>query len=70
MASVQRIVAQFRAQPDDFVYLDHAAFPRSIWATRGLQVALLYNKRSQVLLAVYFNPTATDCLLKGSVRRR
>ena len=40
----------------------------SIWATRSIQTALLYDKRRQVLLVVYFNPTATDRLLKGNAR--
>ena len=35
---------------------------------KSLQTALLYDKKRQVLLAVYLNPTGTDRLLKGNVR--
>ena len=67
-AWVQRILAQFHAQPESFVYLDHTACAQIDLGDKSLQTALLYDKKRQVLLAVYFNPTATDRLLRGNVR--
>jgi hypothetical protein len=65
---MQRLVARFRAEPENFVYLDRAACATIDLGDKNIQTALLYDKKRQVLLAVYFNPTATDVLLKGSVR--
>jgi hypothetical protein len=67
-ARVQKIVAQLRAEPDNFVYLDRAACATIDLGDKSVETALLYDKKRQVLLAVYLNPTATDRLLKGSVR--
>ncbi len=67
-ALVQRMVAQFRADPENFVYLDRAACATIDLGDKSIETALLYNKKRQALLAVYVNPTATDRLLKGSVR--
>ena len=67
-AFVQRIVDQFRAAPENFVYLDHAACAAIDLGDKNVQTALLYDKKRQVLLIAYFNPTPTDLLLKGSVR--
>jgi hypothetical protein len=67
-AWVKKMVAQFRAEPENFVYLDQAACATIDLGDKSLQTALLYDKKRQVLLAVYFNPTANDRLLKGSVR--
>jgi hypothetical protein len=67
-ACVRKMVAQLRARREDFVYLDHAACATVDLGDKSIQTALLYDKKRQVLLAVYFNPTANDRLLKGSVR--
>jgi hypothetical protein len=76
-ALVQRMVAQFRepqgasrgrADPENFVYLDRAACASIDLGDKNLQTALLYDKKRQVLLVAYYNPTATDLLLKGSAR--
>ena len=65
---VQRLVARFRAEPENFVYLDRAACAAIDLGDKNIQTALLYDKKRQVLLVAYVNPTATDVLLKGSVR--
>jgi len=67
-AWVQKMVAQLRAEPENFVYLDRAACATIDLGDKSVETALLYDKKRQVLLAVYFNPTATDRLLKGNVR--
>ena len=67
-AWVQKMVAQLRAEPGNFVYLDRADCEAIDLGDKHVQTALLYDKKRQVLLAVYVNPTATDRLLKGSVR--
>jgi hypothetical protein len=67
-AYVQRLVAHFRAEPENFVYLDGAACASIDLGDKNIQTALLYDKKRQVLLVAYFNPTATDVLLKGTVR--
>jgi hypothetical protein len=67
-AFVRRLVAQFHAEPENFVYLDQAACASIDLGDKSIQKSLLYDKKRQALLAVYFNPTATDRLLKGNVR--
>jgi hypothetical protein len=67
-AWVRNMVAHFHAEPESFVYLDHAACATIDLGDKSVQTALLYNKKRQALLAVYFNPTTHDRLLKGSVR--
>ena len=65
---VQQIVAEFQSAPGNFVYLDAKACGDVDLGDKEIQTALLYDKQRQVLLVVYFNPTATDRLLKGSAR--
>ena len=65
---VQAIVAEFQSDPANFVYLDAKTCGDVDLGDKNIQTALLYDKRRQVLLAVYFNPTATDRLLKGNAR--
>ena len=67
-AWVQRIVAELQSDPANFVYLDGKACGDVDLGDKSIQTALLYDKRRQVLLVVYFNPTATDRLLKGNAR--
>jgi hypothetical protein len=67
-AWVQGMLAHFHAQPENFVYLDHAACAAIDLGDKSIQTALLYDKKRQALLAVYFNPTTTDRLLRGNVR--
>ncbi len=65
---VQAIVAEFQSDPANFVYLDAKACGDVDLGDKNIQTALLYDKQRQVLLVVYFNPTATDRLLKGNAR--
>ena len=65
---VQAIVAEFQSDPANFVYLDAKACGDIDLGDKNIQTALLYDKQRQVLLVVYFNPTATDRLLKGNAR--
>jgi hypothetical protein len=65
---VRQIVAEFQADAENFVYLDAKACGDVDLGDKTIQKALLYNKRQQVLLVAYFNPTATDRLLKGNAR--
>ena len=67
-AWVQAIVDEFQSAPANFVYLDAKACGDVDLGDKKIQTALLYDKQRQVLLVVYFNPTATDRLLKGNAR--
>ena len=67
-AWVAAMVAELRLDSVNFVYLDAKACADVDLGDRGIQKALLYDKRRQVLLTVYFNPTETDILLKGNIR--
>ena len=66
---MQGIVAELRVRSGELrLSRCQGLLATSIWATSSIQTALLYDKQRQVLLAVYFNPTATDRLLKGNAR--
>lgn len=65
---LQTIVAELQSDPKNFVYLDAKACGDIDLGDKNIRTALLYDKKRQVLLVVYSNPTATDCLLKGNAR--
>jgi hypothetical protein len=65
---VQKMVAQIQADPENFVYFDSKACADIDLGDKNLQTALLYDRKRQVLLVVYLNPTDTARLLKGNAR--
>ncbi|MGA2031375.1 MAG: hypothetical protein ABSG68_03895, partial [Thermoguttaceae bacterium] len=67
-AWVGQIVAEMEADAKNFVYLDEHACADVDLGDKGIRLALLYDKKRQVLLVAYFNPTDTDRLLKGNAR--
>jgi hypothetical protein len=65
---VEQIVAELKADAKNFVYLDAKACGDVDLGDKTIQKALLFDKKRQVLLVVYVNPTMTDRLLKGNAR--
>lgn len=61
-------MAEMQADPGNFLYLDKNACADIDLGDKQIEITLLYDKKREVLLAVYFNPTDTDRLLKGSAR--
>ena len=67
-AWVQRVVAEFQSDPGNFVYLDAKACGDVDLGDKHVEKALLFDKRRQVLVVVYYNPTDIDRLLSGNSR--
>ena len=65
---MRKIVDEVQADRRSFVYLDKSACADIDLGDKQIQTALFYDKKRELLLAVYVNPTDTDRLLKGSVR--
>ena len=63
-----RFVDAMQADTNQFVYLDQKACASADIGAPAVRKAILFDKRTRALLAVYYNPTDTDRRLPETVR--